>query len=104
VKRTGHSTSAPRLRRGDGWHVVAVFALLAIAFLLPDPWTMPATQLLSLLGFLLFALSMWHMMARTGKVTNRDLWGERSDRFEALLRLYAVPLLVGSILIGLARA
>jgi hypothetical protein len=61
-----------------------------------------ASLWLSSLAFLAIFASIVHKMVRTGRVTTWSLWAEPNDRVESLLRLYGMPLFVGSILIAMA--
>lgn len=61
-----------------------------------------ASLWLSSLAFLAILSSIVHRMVRTGKVTTWSLAAEPDDRIESLLRLYGVPLFLGSILIAMA--
>jgi len=79
------------------WHLAAIVALLALQVFLGD------TVVLPLLAFIAFATSVVRKMVRTGKLTRWALMGEPDDRIETLLRMYAVPVLVASIVIVALR-
>jgi hypothetical protein len=55
---------------------------------------------LPMAAFVVFAFSLVHKMVRTGKVTRWALAAEPNDRLESVLRLYALPVFIGSILCG----
>jgi hypothetical protein len=79
------------------WHLAAIVALLALQAVLGD------TVVLPLLAVAAFAFSVARKIVRTGKLTRWALLGEPEDRIEALLRMYAVPVLVASIVIVALR-
>ena len=63
--------------------------------------TNQATMWLPLLALGVFFLSLVHKVVRTGAFSSWALAAERNDPLESLLRLYALPLFIGSILFGL---
>ena len=79
------------------WHLAAIVAVLALQVFLGD------TVVLPLLAFIAFATPVVRKMVRTGKLTRWALMGEPDDRIETVLRLYAVPVLVASIVIVVLR-
>jgi len=89
-------TATPWLQR-NRWHLAAIAALLALQVVLGD------TVVLPLLAVVAFLFSVVRKMVRTGRSTRWSLMGEPDDRFESLLRLYAVPVLVASIAIVAVR-
>ena len=88
--------ATPWLQR-NRWHLAAIVALLALQVFLGD------TVVLPLLAVAAFVFSVVRKIVRTGKLTRWSLMGEPDDRVEALLRLYAVPVLVASVVIVALR-
>jgi hypothetical protein len=51
-------------------------------------------------AFFVFMVSILHKIARTGKFWTWSLAAEPNDRFETVLRLYAMPVFICSIIFG----